>query len=157
MRRPLSQLFQVPNDLDYVSGFQDLSRLNLQLRRDGPSMELLLRKANLERAVGNHRASLEAVVSAQELAPDHVEVHYELGMTYFFLAMAEAGALPVGPRNGGSPEGIRALLTLALGAFTFVLERNPADPDAARDLAAIADLLAAQSDDMGLAAALRAH
>lgn len=158
MRRPLSQLFQVPADLDYVNGFQELARLNLQLRREGPSVELLLRRASLERAVGNHRASLDAVLDAQRLAPDHAEVQYELGVTYFFLAMSEAGALPVGPLHRSAPtEGVRALLSAALDAFTTVIELNPADAEAARDLGAIADLLAAQSDDLALAESLRSR
>lgn len=156
MRRPLSQLFQVPADLDYVNGFQELARINLQIRQQGASVERLLRRANLERAIGNHRASLDAVLEAQRLAPDHPEVHYELGVTYFFLAMSEAGALPVGPlHQNAESEGIRALLSKALEAFTAVIEQNPADTEAARDLGAIADLLAAQSDDLALAEALR--
>lgn len=158
MRRPLSQLFQVPADLDYVNGFQELARLNLQVRRHGPSVDLLLRKANLERAIGNHRASLEAVIDAQHLAPDHTEVQYELGVTYFFLAMREAGALPVGPlHQGASSDGIRALLSAAMEAFARVLEQNPDDTEVARDLGAIAELLAAQSDDLALADALRSR
>lgn len=158
MASRLAQVFQVPTDLDYVAGFQDLARVNLEIRRQGPTVERLLRKATLERAIGNHWAGLQAIVEAQRMAPDHPEVQYGLGVTYFFLAMAEAGALPVGPKPpGGTSQGVRELLTLALDAFAVLVQRNPEDAEAARDLSVISELLAAQSDDLTLAEALRAR
>lgn len=152
----LVQVFQIPTDVDYVSGFQELSRVNLQLRRLGASVPLLIHKARLERGVGNHPSSLDALMQAQGMSPDHPEILYELGVTQFCLAMAEAGALPANPRPAQSTtRSVRDLLTASLEAFTAVLERNPDDPEAARDLAVIAELLAAAEDDLQLADALR--
>src|SRR5688572_21107201 len=37
MRQRLSQVFQVPADLDYVESFQALSKVNLEIRRYGPT------------------------------------------------------------------------------------------------------------------------
>jgi tetratricopeptide (TPR) repeat protein len=158
MRQRLSQLFQVPSDLDYVGAFQALSLMNLEIRRDGPSPERLLRKSLLERDVGNHEASLNAAQRAQELDPQNPEVYYELGLAFFFLALAKAGALPVGPKASDLPaEGIGELLGLAVEAFSRVIELNPQDEDAALDLSALAEVLAVGANDDQLGAALRAR
>ena len=156
MRVRLAQLFQVPADLDYVQSFQDLANLTLEIRRDGPSVGRLLRRSYLERGVGNHAASLTAVRKALELDPKNPEVHYALGVAHFFLALARADALPVGPRASDLPdESVSELLGLAVEAFTRVLELNPADEDAAQDVAALAEVLSVGADDDQLAAALR--
>lgn len=158
MRQRLSQVFQVPADLDYVEAFQALSMANLALRRDGPSVERLLHKALMERGVGNHAASLAAVRRALELDPGNAEAHYELGLACFFLALARAEALPVGPRPDPLPrEGIGELLGLAAEAFSRALALNPQDEDAAQDLAAIAEVLAVGAGDEQLGAALRSR
>ena len=158
MRQRLSQLFQVPADLDYVGAFQALSLMNLEIRRDGPSVERLLRKSLLERDVGNHSASLSAARRAQELDPQNPEVHYELGLAFFFLGLAKAGALPVGPKAPELPvEGIGELLGLAVEAFSRVIELNPQDEDAAIDLAALAEVLAVGANDDQLGLALRSR
>lgn len=158
MRQRLTQLFQVPDDLDYVDGFQALAQLVLELRRDGPSVERLLRRSQLERNVGNHMASLASARDALALDPDNAEVHYDLGLAYLYLALAKAEALPVGPRPPDLPvEGIGELLGAAVEAFSRALGLNPADEDARTDVAAIAELLALGIDDAGLAVALRSR
>lgn len=156
MRQRLQQLLQVPPDVDYVDGFQALARLMLELRRDGPSVERLLRRAHLEREVGNHLASLTAARQALELDPDNGEVHYELGLAHLFLALARADALPMGPKAVDLPDqGIAELLALAVESFSVALGINPADEDARQDVAAIAELLTLGLDDDSLADALR--
>ena len=158
MRQRLAELFQVPSDLDYVEGFQLLSMANLEIRREGPSVERLLRKSMLERGVGNHGASLGAAQRALELDPSNPEVHYELGLAHFYLALARAEALPVGPKlTDLPPHGIGELLGLAVEAFSRVIELNPQDDDAATDLAALAEVLAVGAGDEQLGAALRAR
>lgn len=158
MRQRLSQLFQVPSDLDYVQAFQDLSNLNLEIRKDGPTVARLLRKSFLERGVGNHGASLGAVQRALEIDPQNAEVRYSLGLAYFFLALARADALPVGPRASDLPgESVSELLGLAVEAFSRVVELNPSDDDAAQDLAALAELLAVGASDDQLGVALRSR
>ena len=157
MRQRLQQLLQVPADVDYVDGFQALARLMLELRRDGPSVERLLRRAHLEREVGNHLASLKAARQALELDPDNGEVHYETGLAYLFLALARADVLPVGPKATDLPDqGIAELLALAVEAFSTALGLNPNDEDARNDVAAIAELLTMGDDEDRLADALRA-
>ncbi|MEA3165752.1 MAG: hypothetical protein QOJ26_618 [Thermoplasmata archaeon] len=156
MRQRLAELFQVPADLDYVEGFQALSLANLAIRRDGPSVERLLRKSMLERGVGNHGASLGAAQQARDLDPANAETHYEVALAYFFLALARAEALPVGPRPTDLPrEGIGELLGLAVEAFSRVVELNPQDDDAAADLTALAEILAVGASDAQIGAALR--
>jgi tetratricopeptide (TPR) repeat protein len=156
MHQRLVELFQVPEDLDYVGSFQALAMANLAIRRDGPSVERLLAKALMERGVGNHGACLGAVQRARELDAGNAEVHYQLGLAYFFLALARAEAVPVGPRPTDlPPEGIADLLGLAAKAFDRVLAINPDDQDAAADLAAIAEALAAGTTEAELGAALR--
>ncbi|MHB1262680.1 MAG: tetratricopeptide repeat protein [Thermoplasmatota archaeon] len=156
MRQRLAQVFQVPADLDYVEAFQALAMANLAVRRDGPSVQNLLHKARMEHGVGNHGASLGAVQRALELDPANVESRYELGLAYFFLALARAEALPVGPRPTDlPPEGIGELLGLAVEAFSSVIQLNPEDQDAADDLDALAEVLAVGADDEQLGVALR--
>jgi tetratricopeptide (TPR) repeat protein len=156
MSQRLAQLFQVPADLDYVEAFQALALANLEIRKEGPSVERMLRKGLLERRAGNHAASLAAVQRARELDPDNAEVHYELGLAYFFLALARAHALPVGPRPMDLPlHGTSELLGLSVEAFSRVVELNPQDDDAAADLAALAELLALGATDEQLGDALR--
>lgn len=156
MRQKLQQLLQVPPDVDYVDGFQALARLMLELRRDGPSVERLLRRAHLEREVGNHMASLAAARQALELDPHSGEVHYELGLAHLFLALARADALPIGPKATELPDqGIGELLALAVESFSNALGINPDDEDARQDVGAIAELLMLGMDDDVLAGALR--
>ena len=156
MRQRLAEVFAVPTDLDYVQAFQNLAFLVLEIRKSGPDAARLLRKSLLEREVGNHQASLEAVNQALELDPLNPEAHYELGLAYLYLALAKAEALPVGPTAPALPyESITDLLSLAVESFSKVVELNPADEDAAQDLAAIAEVLAIGADDLAVAQALR--
>jgi tetratricopeptide (TPR) repeat protein len=160
VRQRLAQLFDVPTDLDYVEAFQALAELTLELRRGGPSAELLLRRAQLERGVGNHEASLRSAKQALELDAANPEGHYEVGLAYFYLALAKSHALPVAPRAHGPElpaEGVAELLGLAIEAFSRTVELNPNDEDAAQDLTALAEVLALESDDERLAQALRRH
>jgi tetratricopeptide (TPR) repeat protein len=158
VRQRLAQLFDVPTDLDYVEAFQALAQLTLELRRNGPSVELLLRRGQLERGVGNHESSLRSAQQAVALDPANPEGPYEVGLAYFYLALAKAHALPVAPRAHGSQlpaEGVAELLGLAIEAFSRTFELNPNDEDAAQDLAALAAVLALESDGDRLAQALR--
>ena len=155
-QRLLTQLLQVPVDLDYVESFQELSRINLDLRRQGPSAQRLLRKASLERAVGNHAASLVACQDALVLDPDNPEMHYHVGLAFMFLSLAKADALPVGPNPTEVPqESLTALLGKAVEAFRTVLRHNPRDQDAREDLHAIQRILGDHLTDESLGEALR--
>jgi tetratricopeptide (TPR) repeat protein len=156
MRQRLSQLFQVPADLDYVESFQALSKVNLEIRRYGPSAERLLRKAHLERDVGNHASSLVAAQDALVLDPRNPEMHYHVGLAFLYLALAKAEALPVGPSPTELPDDpASALLDKAASAFRLVLELNPRDEDARQDANALQAVLDAHPDDKHLSEALR--
>jgi tetratricopeptide (TPR) repeat protein len=158
MRQRLSQLFQVPADLDYVESFQALSKANLEIRRYGPTAERLLRKARLERDVGNHSSSLVAAQDALVLDPRNPEMHYQVGLAFLYLALARAGALPVGPSPGELPEEtVLAFLEKAVAAFRLVVELNPKDEDARQDAQALEAAIAGHPGDAALAEALRSR
>src|ERR1051326_1474250 len=158
MRQRLSQLFQVPSDLDYVESFQALAKANLEIRRYGPSAERLLRKAHLERDVGNHASSLASAQDALVLDPRNPEMHYQVGMAFLYLALAKASALPVGPSPTELPqETAGVLLEKAVAAFRLVLELNPRDEDARQDAAALQAVLEAHPGEAGLAESLRSR
>jgi tetratricopeptide (TPR) repeat protein len=155
-QRLLTQLVQVPTDLDYVESFQQLARTNLEIRRDGPNAQLLLRLAELERAVGNHGASLKACQDALVLADQNPEMHYQLGVAYLFLCLAKADILPVGPNRVEAPrESLAELLDKAAAAFQGALKLNPQDQDAREDLKAVKDLIRHHETDQQLADAVR--
>lgn len=156
MRQRLSQLFLVPSDLDYVESFQSLSKVNLEIRRYGPTAERLVRKAHLERDVGNHASSLVAAQDALVLDPRNPEMHYQVGLAFLYLALAKAGALPVGPSPSEMPEdGTPALLEKAVAAFHLTLELNPNDDDARQDAQALQAVLDAHASERALSDALR--
>lgn len=158
MRQRLSQLFQVPADLDYVGSFQALSKVNLEIRRHGPSVERLLRKARLERAAGNTAASLESAQEALVLDPKNPEMHYQLGLALLHLALDKAGALPVGPSPSELPhDSVRDLLEKSRLAFQAVVDLNALDEDARQDAAALTDLLESHATDGALDEALRSR
>lgn len=156
MRQRLSQLFLVPADLDYVESFQALSKVNLEIRRYGPTAERLVRKAHLERDVGNHGSSLVACQDALVLDPRNPEMHYQVGLAFLYLALAKAGALPVGPSPSDLPEdATAALLEKAIAAFQVTLELNPKDDDARQDAQALQAILDAHATEKALGEELR--
>jgi tetratricopeptide (TPR) repeat protein len=156
MRQRLSQLFQVPADLDYVESFQALSKVNLEIRRYGPTAERLVRKAHLERDVGNHASSLVAAQDALVLDPRNPEMHYQVGLAFLYLALAKASALPVGPSPSELPEDpASALLGKAVAAFRTTLELNPKDDDARQDAQVLQAILDAHASERTLGEALR--
>lgn len=158
MRQRLAQLFQVPADLDYVESFQALSKVNLEIRRYGPSAERLIRKAHLERDVGNHAAGLVAAQDALVLDPRDPEMHYQVGLAFLYLALAKARALPVGPSPTELPdETASELLSKSVAAFRMVLELNPKDEDARQDATALQSILDAHGSDDQLGVALRSR
>jgi tetratricopeptide (TPR) repeat protein len=158
MRQRLSQLFLVPADLDYVESFQSLSKVNLEIRRYGPTAERLVRKAHLERDVGNHASSLVATQDALVLDPRNPEMHYQVGLAFLYLALAKAGALPVGPSPSEMPEdATSSLLTKAIAAFGTTLELNPKDDDARQDAQALQAVLDAHGSERALGEALRSR
>jgi hypothetical protein len=143
-------------DGDYVSHFQQLADLNLELKKNGPSPELLLRKSMLEGAAGNYRASHRAAQDARLLRPDDPEYLYQVGISGLLLAYAEVGAVeclrPAGPLVEGS---LAAVLDEAAEALEKSLICNPGDQDARRLIRRVRALRKACPDDDSLRLALQ--
>ncbi len=150
------QLVQAPRDLDYVENFQGLSKVNLEIRRHGPSAERLMEKCRRERDVGNHVAALAAAQDALGFDDKNPEMHYEAGLGYLCVALAKAGVLPVGPGIHALPnQPIATLLRRGEEEFRAVLLLNPRDQDARDDLHAVLTILEQNATDRQLLQALR--
>lgn len=145
--RLLTQLVQVPADLDYVEHFQVLSGVNLEIRRHGPSADRLLRKAILEMDIGNYAASLAAAQDACALDPVSAETHHQVGLAYLLLAMAKAGVVPTGPGVRESPsESCMGLLQKAVTSLGEVLRLNPDDQETREGVSVLKDWLRTDSE-----------
>jgi tetratricopeptide (TPR) repeat protein len=145
--RLLSELVQVPADLDYVEHFQVLSGVNLEIRRHGPNADRLLRKAILEMDIGNFSASLAAAQASCALDPVSAETHHQVGLAYLLLAMARAGAVPTGPGVRETPsESCTALIQRALESFREVLRLNPEDQETRDGVAMLEDWTGFESE-----------
>ncbi len=153
--RLLTHLVQA-TDLDYVEHFQSLAIANLELRRLGPSAERLVRKSVLELDVGNFTASAAAAQDAVALAPLSSETHHQLGLSTLYLALAKAGAIPVGPGVPERvPESVTGLLWRSLEAWKEALRLAPDDEETRHDLGIVESVLAAHRSDGELVEALR--
>jgi hypothetical protein len=155
-QRLLTQLVQAPNDLDYVQHFQVLAAVNLEIRRQGPNAERLLRKAILELDVGNFGAGLTAAQDAVALDALRAEPHYHIGMAYLLLALVKAGAIPAGPGHAEQPdESVTGLVLRAVDGLAQAAKLNTGDEETQADVETLKALLKAHSSDRGLAQALR--
>lgn len=136
----LERLFHVPRDVDYVHTVQVLNRLELEIRRHGPSLERLLRKVQLERDAGNYLASHAAAVDAHVLDPRNPELHYQVGLALAYLALCKVQLAPWTPATRIPDQDAGELLEEAAAALRSCLELNPADQDAHDLLAGVGDL-----------------
>lgn len=105
-------------DSDYVTCFDALARVEIDIRRRGPSPHLLLRRAMLSMALGNYATALDAARDAVTAAPREPETHYQEGLALLWLARLQVGVATLGP---GAPvptqRPLRALLDGAYDAF----------------------------------------
>lgn len=99
-------------DTDYVTCFDQLARVETEIRRRGASPHLLLRRAMLGMAIGNYVGALDAARSAVAAAPREPEAHYQEGLAWLWLAKVNVGAATVAP---GSPMPTKRPLRLLLG------------------------------------------
>jgi hypothetical protein len=156
MRQRLLALLVHGPDLDYVEHFQLLSAVNLEIRRSGPTAERLLRKAILEMDVGNYLASLGAAEDALALDARSAEVRHQLGLVNLRLALAKAGAIPLGP---GAEKGIlqspTELLQAAIAGFDAAARLNEGDDESRSDADVLRQLAKDCDTDAKLARALR--
>lgn len=154
--RILSAL-QPPLDADYVSHFQRLADLNLEIRRKGPTAPRLLKKALLEAALGNLHASRQAAQEAAYLAPDSSEAWYQSGVACLLVAYAEAGSVECRPPSASQPPSLTSLMQDACEAFGNAARRNPRDEEAPRLLKEVMGLLQTAPNERTLRHLLRAE
>jgi tetratricopeptide (TPR) repeat protein len=132
--------FLPPPDLDYGDAFQNLAAIELTMRREGNTEELLLRRAHAMLALGNY---LRAAFDAEEVArgnPESSEAQYVKGQASLAMAAIRMGLARPGigsylPRSS-LPKTVD-LLAMAKQCFASVVARHPEDPQAARALAAV--------------------
>lgn len=152
--RLITELVSAPN-LDYVESFQTLSALNLEMRRQGPSAPLLLRKAILEMGCGNYAACLSAALDAAAMEPLSAETHHQVGSAYFLLALARSGAVPAGPGHAHEDQPAIVLLSKSIDSFRQSIRLNPGDEEADADLAILEQLQRDADTEHKLIQALR--
>ena len=153
-----TRLLVAPRDLDYVEQFQLLAAVNLEMRRHGPTVDRLVRKAVLEMHVGNFSAALTAALDAATEDPTSAEAHYQAARAYILLALNKADVLPRGPGDVGAPEaGLEELVRLAMEELRTVIRLNLKDEDALETFLLLESLLESSRGEEQLAAALRAH
>lgn len=135
--------FLPPADLDYGDAFRNLANIELTMRREGATEELLLRRAHAMLALGNY---LRAAFDAEEVArgnPENAEAHFVKGAATLAMAAVTMGLARPGvgaylPKS--SLPRTLDLLAMAEQCFAAVIARNPDDPQAGRALAATARL-----------------
>jgi len=153
--KQLLELVHHQTDLDYLTHFQALASVNLDIRNHGPTAERLLRKSILELDLGNPTAALQAAHDAVVAAPHNPESHYQVGIAHVVLAFVRAGALPTA-QGGDSPSASATdLLAGAARSFGEAVRLNTEDEEAVDDLAVVTLFLAEHGDEDVLRGALR--
>lgn len=155
-QRTLQELVTVPAETDYLEHFQALARVNLEMRQQGPTAQLLVRKSFLEADIGNYTAALDAARDAIDVAPTLSEARYQEGMSLMLLAFSRVGLLAGSPGLASPLARARTLLEQSRDAFAATLEINPADEEAELDLQALEAFLRRHGEDDALETALRA-
>jgi len=149
-------MLNATDNLDYVKHFQTLAQVHLAMRRQGPTAARLLQRAYLEVEMGNFDAGLQSARDAVALDSSCGEAHFQIARTYVFMALAKAGAMPLGPALQTSVRGPTAtLLEEAVIAFRAAVAINPEDAEAQRDLEAVQGILDCCNDERTLLQALR--
>jgi len=132
-----SQTLLPSDDLDYAAAFAALCQVHSEIKRDGVSPCLLLRRAHARFALGNFLAAAfdaERVVREQ---PDWVDAHYLKGQACLAMAAVRLGRARPGvgvymPVEGLPP--LAHLLNVARRSFQSVLDRSEDDRQAQRGL-----------------------
>ena len=125
------------DDLDYTAAFSALAEVHAEMRRDGVSSDLLLRRGHARFALGNY---LAAAFDAERVAredPDIADAHYLKGQSCLAMAAVKLGLARPGIGVYMPVEGLPSrshLLAVAKRAFEAVLGRNPDDTQALRGL-----------------------
>ncbi len=127
-------------DLDYVTAFQQLARVNLCLRKhraDGPT---LLRKALLESALGDHARAAATAEDALTHSPDLLEAAFVRAESLLCHALTLEGLLTRGPGCDLELDNAPAeVLGEARAAFDHIA-RTKEDPDVQARIHLLEDL-----------------
>jgi hypothetical protein len=94
---PVTQSLLMPQDMDYVAGFQDLAQLSIEFRRTGPTVPLLLRKAHLELRVGSYEQARIAATDALIRNSRSAEAHWLHALSLLGLCLVDLGLITEGP------------------------------------------------------------
>ncbi len=154
-QRTLLELVQ-PAEPDYVEHFRLLAVLNVEIRRNGPTWERLLRKSILEMDVGNFSAGLDAARDAIDLRPGAAEAYFQEGMALLLLAFQKAGALAASAGSEAPVGSTRTLLEQAVDAFDEASRINPGDQECQEDVATLSAFLEEHKKPAKVEEALRA-
>lgn len=157
LRGSLLAHLAAPCDTDYVAVFTTLCSVNLAVRNQGPTAPLLLRKAILERELGNYTAALTSAIDCTAMDPQCAEAFHQVGCANLLLALAKVRAVAGSPATAAAclGETARSFLTRATEAFRENSRLNPADEEASRDLDVLEQIAAGCTAEGTLVAALR--
>lgn len=128
-----------PPDFDYAVAFGCLAAVQARINCYGATPELVLRRGLALMALGNHLAAAYDAERVLQAEPHNVEAHFLHGQACLALAALRLGLLRPGVGSlvpAGALPTCGELLEAARQAFEAVLAGNPADPQAAKGLAA---------------------
>jgi hypothetical protein len=118
-------------DMDYVQCFEASARIEMEIRRRGPSPHLLLRRAMAAMALGNYVTALDAARDAVTACPKEPEAHYQEGLAWLWIGRVQVGAATMAP---GTPaitkRPLETVLANAYDAFCAASACGRADGDA---------------------------
>lgn len=128
------------DDLDYEAAFRALCAVHSEMRRDGVSADLLLRRAHCRFALGNF---LGAAFDAERVVrerPAWSDAQYLKGQACLAMAGVRDGTVHPGVGVYMPPDGLPErdhLLDVAERCFASVLRADPDDVQAVRGLATV--------------------
>lgn len=140
----LTPPYLAPADLNYARAFRTLSSVQGEIMREGLTLELLLRRANVRMALGNYLAAAFDSERAVGIDPDNIEAQYLRGQSYLALAAVKHGVARPGvgadiPVRALPPR--RHLLETARECFRRVLAARPDDQQATKAMVATERLM----------------
>ena len=128
------------DDLDYEAAFRALAEVHSEMRRDGVSTQLLLRRGLARFALGNYLAAAFDAERVARQEPDSMDAHYLKGQACVAMAAVRAGlahpGIGVYMPSEALPERSH-LLAVAQRSFEVVLRSDPDDRQARRGLATV--------------------
>lgn len=141
----LAPPYMPPADADYEASFRALADVQAEAQTRGAlTPRLALRRAHAQFALGNYMAAAFDAERAARLDPMSTEAEFLRGQSFLALAAVKHGVARPGVGSPIAPSTLpprRHLLLTAKRCFDRVLERNPDDLQARKDMAATQALL----------------